>query len=247
MKKQDDVFLLTLVDFLFQIIFFGLFISVLYFIEKPDLSGVMEDIRNKYDKKSDEEIVGVFKKLPNQLDDLTAISKDHEKILKELKRQDYLTVAELTDDLTRLAPIKDLKNGLGTKEESLALLKIIKDSGGSQQSIGLLQKHGVGKPHCLPIVNSSSRLVDYKSIASVSTFDDRIVFDEYTEDFENLLKKMNIKIEKNKAYSFAEFKTNFKNLSSVESSCVHALSVKENTRYIDARDAISPYFRIKRK
>lgn len=117
--RRDDVFFFVLIDFLVQIIFFGLFIFVIY----------QAQIRN--DEKKSKEAV-----------DAAGVSD----------------LTELTDELSRLAPVKlkelnDLIKQAGGAEKVETLLRRANEEGGAQASVARLDKlrrlEGADKPACL--------------------------------------------------------------------------------------------------
>lgn len=117
-NRRDDVFFLILIDFLVQILFFGLFLFVAY---------------------------------------QASLEKDQEKMKEAVDAAGVSDITELTDDLTRLAPLKlrelsDLTQKLGGPDEVKRLLERAQQEGGAQVSISKLDKlrklAGKDKPSC---------------------------------------------------------------------------------------------------
>jgi hypothetical protein len=118
-KRRDDVFYLILVDFLVQILFFGLFLFVFY---------------------------------------QASITKDQDKLKEAVDAAGVSDITELTDDLSRLAPLQlkqldELIKQAGGAEAVTELLKRTSQEGGARTSIARLDKlrklEGRDKPSCL--------------------------------------------------------------------------------------------------
>jgi hypothetical protein len=117
-KRRDDVFFFILIDFLLQILFFGLFLFVVYQV---------------------------------------GLKRDQDKMNEAVDAAGVSDITELTDDLTRLAPMKlrelnDLIKQLGGPNEVKRLLERAQQEGGAQVSISKLDKlrklAGADKPSC---------------------------------------------------------------------------------------------------
>src|SRR5690348_2694198 len=103
-KRRDDVFFFILIDFLLQILFFGLFLFVVY---------------------------------------QAGLKRDQEKLKEAVDAAGVSDITELTDDLTRLAPLKlrelnDLIKQLGGPDEVKRLLERAQQEGGAEVSIAKL-------------------------------------------------------------------------------------------------------------
>lgn len=254
MKQQDTVFLLTLIDFLFQIIFFGLFAYAIYAATsgKSQLEKKINDYRISGDV-----LAGM---LPNSFDSLKKIlgSVDSEgadeMIIKELNRQGYASLVELTDDLSKLAPIKELSSldqaakELDNEKQVLELSKLAKKSGGYMQAKVILEKYiasGVGKPHCYPVTDESGKVVGAKALATVVALDNSIKFKAETPQLSNLLSKLGLKFSDVSILTPSAFSRVFRNVGRLYPDCVHKLDFIEKTRLVDARDAAGQMFRLK--
>lgn len=209
MPRNDSIFLLTLIDFLFQIIFFGIFIFAIFMSSPGEL----------YKNEN-------IKKLQNYfgIGDLT----------------------ELTDKLTRLAPLEDIRYSLeqtkkiGVKNESEAM-KFIDQSGGRQHITDALRKleEGVGKPHCL--IESGDKKKAH-ILAEVTATDDRIAFTKETKDLRNLLIKLGIKFSDVQDIGLSEFREKFGSVIRVDPGCRYTLRFLEKTDYVYAREVVEKTF-----
>lgn len=254
MKQQDTVFLLTLIDFLFQIIFFGLFAYAIYAATSG--KSQLEKKINDYQISGDV-LAGM---LPSSFESLKRIlgSDDSdnadEEIIKELNRQGYTSLAELTDDLSKLAPIKEISSlnqaakELDNEKQVLELSKLAKKSGGYMQAKVVLEKYiasGVGKPHCSPVTDESGKVVGAKALATVVAHDNSIEFESETPQLSTLLNKLGLKYSDVSILTPTEFGRLFRNVGRLYPDCVHKLDFIERTRLVDARDAAGQMFRLK--
>ncbi len=177
MKRSDDVFFFTLIDFLLQIFFFGLLLFV----------------------------VGQLL----QQEDSAKRVKDDQAVEKLLKATGISNITELTDILSKMAPLDQLrgtsdflaKNG-GTKgvESAVAAAKAV----GGVEKIGLMKDQvkvlsdrvselegGWGKVSCIPNVVVNGKLRP-KSIARVIVNDGTIILEDPTPEMTQLLGSLGI-------------------------------------------------------
>lgn len=143
-KRRDDVFFFILIDFLLQILFFGLFLFVVYQV---------------------------------------GLKRDQEKLEEAVDAAGVSDITELTDDLTRLAPMKlrelnDVIKQLEGPDEVKRLLERAQQEGGAQVSISKLDKlrrlagadkpscqteYGTGRPKALMTVLATGRALTIKT------------------------------------------------------------------------------------
>jgi hypothetical protein len=133
MRQSEHVLYITLVDFLLQLLFLGLVLSVIHSALQPDPDEV----------QANNAFVAEIKKL-------TGISD--------------LTV--LTDELTRLGPLKSAANDVKFARELESLMTKV---GGQEKALKLLndeiKKAGQGLPSCMP---------NGKTIATFDAYVDRL-------------------------------------------------------------------------
>lgn len=254
MKRQDTVFLLTLIDFLFQVIFFGLFVYAIYAAKQdPNLKQALDSLREKYDLGSSDELRKAVEQLPNSLETLQKISANSGKVEKELSRQGVSNIVDLSDELSKLAPVRDLIplqraiEKLGGKQELIEMTQLVESAGGHRQAKDLLKKYikeGVGKPYCDPIVDASGKVVGGRPIATIMAYDNKLVFQGETSQLTKVLAALGLRFQQVEILTPTQFKTAFKSIPTKFPECVHMIAFREATRLVDARDAVRPYFRL---
>lgn len=210
--RKDEVFLLTLIDFLVQVCFFG----VLVFTAAEAVGGGVPQSDGTRKKMTEREAV--------------------EEVKKRMGVSDF---TQLTDDLTRLAPIKDL--------HSIAELveTVERDHGGAKTILPKLEelrrlKERFGKPPCL-YDGSGDRKVS-RPVATAIATDDRIEFQGMTPELLQVLKLIGQPYPDIQSLSLPEFRRRFGSLTHRQPDCFYSLRLIENTRLVDARDAASIAF-----
>lgn len=171
---------------------------------------------------------------------------DEEKVQKLLDAAGVSSLTELTDELTNLAPLKELKgmsdfvshNG-GLKQVS-QVNELVKTAGGEQglkSSLERLKKleDGLGKPPCLYEIVGDKKVV--KSLATVFATDTSIAFQEESADLTQVLNLMNLKFSGIRELSLEDFRKTFAPLAIRKPECRFTLRFIEKTRLVDARDA----------
>lgn len=234
MRRSDDVFFFTLIDFLLQVFFFGL----LLFVVGQAMQQDKEKMRAADDAARD--------KLVNA----TGVSN----------------ITELTDLLTRMAPLDQLRgttdfiarNG-GTKgvEGAMAaigaaggvdnVVKMHKDIAAlkgdiSAMSTRINQLEGWGKASCIPniVVNGKSQP---KSIARVVVQDSTITLEDPTPEMQKLLSSLGLEFSAVQRLSLSEFRSTFAPVVAKQPECRYFLSVVTKTQYLDPMRAVWSAFR----
>ncbi len=209
-RQSDNVFLLTLVDFLVQIIFFGLLIFVFY--------------------KSTE---GHSKR------DATP-----EQIGKALDAAGVSNIVELTDELTKLAPVglKGVNQALYTGNQIIDISKTviaIKQLGGGN---GLVQKveHGQGKAACIYDTIKGQRRP--RVLASAVGDDVSITFESETPELHTLLGEVGLTFPQVQNLPLKSFYTVLKPVLKKHPDCLYTIKFTEKSRMVDARDAAQSIF-----
>jgi hypothetical protein len=214
MKRSDDVFFFTLIDFLLQVFFFGL---VLYVVAKSvEVSTASE--KAKQDKQVE------------QLTRATGISN----------------LTELTDLLTKMAPLQDLRGTAdfiaraGGTDKLRGTVALVDEAGGAdsiERKLERLRKleEGTGKPPCLYDEISGKKVV--RSLAVVVATDSHITFQETTPALEQVLSLLGHKFSAVRVLPLAEFRKKFTALITKKPECRYTLTFREQTRFVDARDA----------
>jgi hypothetical protein len=217
MRRTDTVFLLTLIDFLFQIIFFGVFLYAIYMA-----------------------------------------TTDESKRNSDIKRlQSYFGIGDLTvltDELTRLGPIEEIRKALKIKlqlgdtqdaEAVAQALAYIEAKGGKEKIDQAIRKleEGAGKPHCITFPANKKVALE---LAEVTATDERIVFSEKTEELSKLLKRLNINYSNVRDLSFQEFQSAFRPVLDLEPNCRYTLRFVEKTDFVHARTHVEPIFYLRK-
>jgi hypothetical protein len=228
MKRGDDVFFFTLIDFLLQVFFFGLLLFVVLQAKSKDEGAALQ----------------------------------REEAAKErlLKGVGVSSLTELTDLLTRLAPLEELR---GTSEfmarnggasKAISAVEVIKTAGGPENVDKLAQQlkianarvseleGGWGKASCLPNVTLNGK-VQPKSIARVVVDDEAITLEEPTPEMFALLARHGLTFSAVERLSPPRFRTVFSQVVSKQPECRYFLSVVTRTQYLEPMRAVWAGFR----
>jgi hypothetical protein len=239
MKHNNDVYFITLIDLLVQIVFLGL---LLFVVAK---AGEAErDAEPKVDQ-------GAVERL--------------------LKATGVSNLTELTDELSKLAPIKELKgtadfiqraggpaaaNQLveaaqraggaqqvqATIQEGEVVRKLVDQAGGVEKLAAIVKKaeEGSGKPPCLYTTDGGKKTV--KPLATVIADNTDIAFEETTPDLEQVLALLGTSFSSVQKVSFATFSTAFSAITRLKPECRYTLRLVERTNLVHARDAAGKVF-----
>lgn len=216
LRRSDNVFLLTLVDFLVQIIFFGLLIFVVY----KAIEGRKRENYSPYQVEKAIDLAGVSNivELNDQLSKLAPVG------LKGLSTKLNLDAKDA--DVGRLADAIERSGGAANVSASLERLAKL--------------EQGLGKPPCLfDVVNGQKKPkpIAY-AIASAST----ITLQTETPELTQVLAKIGLQFGSVRSLSLSQFKRAFSRLLIAEPACRHTLQFKETSRLVDARDAAGQIF-----
>lgn len=240
MKKSEDIFFFTLIDFLIQACFFGL---VLYGLAQH-----------------------------SQQAEKARIKTERETIDKALRGTGVSNLTELTDELTKLAPVKDLRalseiaKLAGGPEALKKLQEVAAHAGGAEQlaaklahaseasqastfianaggvdkitaSLEKLRKfeEGSGKPPCLFNLVGDKRTA--RPVATVVASDATIQFKETNPDLDQMLAKIGRTFDDVRELPLAEFARVFALVNQRMPECRYTLRFLEKTSLIHARDA----------
>lgn len=158
-------------------------------------------------------------------------------------------LAELTDQLTRLVPLRNaraattLVDQLGGIEKTRRLAGILSDAGGMDSLQARLQRlalrEGAGKPHCLFTTDADGRKVAIP-VARVTATDSLIEFTNNTHELRQILEALGVSYESVRELPYAEFRRAFGRLG--EKSCTYTLRVRELTNYKYPRETLRGLF-----
>ncbi len=163
-----------------------------------------------------------------------------------LKAAGVSSLTELTDELSRLAPMKELKgfseyyNKGGKIESAMAAAEVVSNEGGVDKLKNRLEKlrkleEGFGKPPCL-FDQKDGKRID-RAVATVVATDTHIEFIRTTPEFEQMLALVGGTYAAVKYQTLNEFSRAFSSLREKRPDCLYLLEFYEKTRYVEARDA----------
>jgi hypothetical protein len=213
-KRSDDVFFFTLIDFLLQVFFFGL---LLYVVARS------ANVRADHERAARE----------NQIE--------------QVKRAAGVSnLTELTDLLTKLAPIRDLQGTAdfiaraGGTEKVMGKVALVDDAGGAENLERKLDKlrkleEGTGRPPCLFDEVDGKKVV--RPLAVVVANDTHIVFQQTNPELEKVLSLLGLQFATVRELPLADFRRTFSTLVAKKPECRYTLTFREQTRFVDARDA----------
>lgn len=227
MRRSDDVFFFTLIDFLLQVFFFGLLLFV-----------VGQSLQN--DKE-----------------------RDHEKERQEVERikeaAGVSNITELTDALTKMAPLKEL---LGTSDfiqrnggfkNIEAAVNAASAAGGvdkvsslavDMKTMGerLAKLEGWGKVSCIQNEMVNGKLQP-KSVATVVVSDRSIRLDDPTPEMHVMLQSLGLGFDSVRELDLADFRKAFAPLVMKHPECRYFLRVVTKTQFLDPMRAVWSAFR----
>jgi hypothetical protein len=214
MKRSDDVFFFTLIDFLLQVFFFGLLLYVFAQSNQNELEKI---------RRQDDEVIEKLKIVSG-----------------------FSNLTELTDILTNLAPMKELKGTsdfirkAGGLDKVTLAVNTVESVGGTEAVAQRLEKlrkleEGSGKPPCLFSLAGDKKQA--KSLATVIATDSTIIFQENNSDLEDTLRQIGRSFESVRELPLAQFRQVFASLLSKRPECRYTLRFREHTSLVHARDA----------
>jgi len=234
MKRNNDIYFITLIDLLVQMLFLGL---LLYVVAK---AGSEKEQRRQ--------------------------EKESEAVQRLLKASGVSNITELTDELTKLAPLNELKgtadfitraggvtaankmldatkqaggvNQLRTAlQDAKAMHGLVERVGGIDKIDAIVKKYeeGSGKPPCLFDLTNGKKSV--RSLATVVADDSAITFDGTNPDLEAVLAALGTSYSAVQHLTFSEFSAIFSKLTKIKPECRYTLHMVERTDLVHARDA----------
>ena len=186
-------------------------------------------------------LVSVLFLVADKVDDTDANS------IKKLKKHyNNNSFTEITDELTRLGPISDLKKAkelsakFGGTSNLDKLEKISAQVGGFDKLMKKVEG-GIGKPPCLFSVNADGKITP-KSVATVIATDNELMFEQETPELSKLLSQIGYTFNEVRRLSINEFKNKFHKVSQINSDCRYYVTYKQRTRFIEPREAVEANF-----
>lgn len=228
-QRSDSVFLLTLVDFLLQIIFVGLFTYAVITATNMKRQAPISAVEKALNGWDDEQIQKLLATL-NEAPDVGKALKDQRAVEEFLGKQGVSNLVELSDKLSRMVSVDQVA-------DIKQLQKMASDAGGLEnaQKVISMYLHGVGKPHCLYASDKKNAL----ALATVTAFDNEIVFDAPTAQLAHVLEQLGEEYGTISSLSLNEFSRKFSKVAALNTKCTHSLRFREKTQYVRARNAVS--------
>lgn len=228
MKRGDDVFLFTLVDFLLQILFFGLLLYVLSRASAPQTISKVEgraraELLDKAKVSNLVELTDLLTKM-GPLEQLPGTAEFFRKngSLKEVKAS-----LDTMQKLGGTEKINSLQANIKAKEHEIEGLKT--------------EMKAWGTPSCLYVMVAGK--VKPRSIAKVMIFDDRIELAAPTEEMLSLLSSLKIDFGAVKILSHSTFRTTFAPVVAQKSSCRYFLDVTVKPKLYSSMQVVWSAFR----
>lgn len=217
--RSDSVFLLTLVDFLVQVIFFGLFVFVVY-------QAMQQRDRRRYDPAMVDRAVETA-----GVSDLTELIDELSKLAPVSLKGFNATLGKEADEAQVRRAAEAIKEAGGAAGVSAAMQRLAK------------LERGSGLPACLDeTVGGVRRAV---TLASATGTGSSIVFDTPTPQFSRLLDEVGLDFGSVRSLGLREFPRVFQRVLTRYPKCRYTIVLRETTRMVNARDAANQIFYLK--
>ena len=227
MRRSDDVFFFTLIDFLLQVFFFGLLLFV-----------VGQHLKSDEERNRETEV------------------KERDRLLKAAG---VSSIAELTDSLTKMAPLDRLRGTSdfiarsGGQKAVEAAVAAASAAGGIEKvtklqsqvdamSDRIAKLEGWGKVSCIPNITVNG-VVRPKSIATVVVTDEVVTRENPSSEMLALLSSHGLQFDAVQALSLASFRSTFAAVVAKQPECRYFLDVVTRTRYLEPMRAVWSAFR----
>jgi hypothetical protein len=218
-QRSDSVFLLTLVDFLVQVIFFGLFVFVVY-------QAMLERDRKRYDPATVDRAVETA-----GVSDLTELVDELSKLAPIRLKGFNATLGNESDEAQVRRAAEAIREAGGAAGVSDAMQRLAK------------LERGSGLPACLDeTVGGVRRAV---TLAAATGTGSSISFDAPTPQFTRLLDEVGLDFGSVKSLGLREFPRVFQRVLTKHPKCRYTILLRETTRMVNARDAAGQIFYLK--
>jgi hypothetical protein len=214
-RNKDDVYFFTIIDFLIQVIFFGVFVFVAYQTSLKAKEG-----QSKVETNTVLSAAGV-----SSLTEITDFFSTMGPI------SDFKGIAEFFSPSEKAKSLQDLKEALRQAGSTASLKDMVEKQ---------VRKEGQGLPPCLSDVQGGRTVV--RSLASLVSYDTHIEFKETTPDLQVLLNRIDLEYSAIRVLPFEAFRKAFSRVIKHQPDCRYTVNVLERTRFVDGRDAISTAF-----
>jgi hypothetical protein len=213
-NDADTVFFFTLIDFLLQVCFFGL---IMYAV-----SQALEQKKPKRDELADAKRIAAAEKIEK----LYGVSN----------------ITELSDELSRLAPMDKLRGSadfiqrVGGTVKANEIVELLNQQGGIDKVRSKLLD-GVGKPGCA--VGTKGELLP---IATLFVGDEQIEVEALTPELRIVLDKSGLNYEEVRTTSVNSFSRVWSKIIKTDSACRHTVIAKEKTKLSAPLRAVGSVF-----
>jgi len=217
--RSDSIFLLTLVDFLIQVIFFGLFIFVVY-------QTVLQRDSHRYDPAAVDRAVETA-----GVSNLTELVDELSKLAPVRLKGFNATLGDKANEAQVRRAAEAIKEAGGASGVSNAMQRLAK------------LERGSGLPACIDeTVDGSRRVVP---LATATGTGSSIVFDAPTPQLDTLLDDIGLGFGSVKSLSLRDFPRVFQRVLTKHPNCRYTIVLRETTRMVNARDAAGQIFYLK--
>lgn len=218
-QRSDSVFLLTLVDFLVQVIFFGLFVFVVY-------QAMLQRDAKRYEPAAVKRAIE------------TAGVSDLTELVDELSKLAPVRLKGFNETLGNESGQADVHRAA----------EAIKEAGGATGLSNAMQRlakleRGSGLPPCLEEKVDGGRRP--ATLASATGGGGVITFDAPTPQFTALLGEVGLSYGAVHSLGLREFTRTFRRVLEKHPQCRYTIVFRETTRMVDARDAAGQIFYLK--
>ena len=218
-QRSDSIFLLTLVDFLVQVIFFGLFVFVVY-------QSTLQRDRQRYDPAIVDRAVQAA-----GVSDLTELVDELSKLAPVRLKGFNATLGNQSDDAQVRNAAEAIRKAGGAAGVSNAMERLAK------------LERGSGLPACLDeTVNGDRRAL---TLATATGTRDSIVFDAPTPQLTTLLGQIGLDFTSVRSLGLRDFPRVFRSVLTLHPNCRYTIVLRETTRMVNARDAAGQIFYLK--
>lgn len=220
MRRADDVFFFTLIDFLIQVFFFGFLLYVLAQAAQQETNEKLREAENLVKK--------------------TGVSNITELTDFFTKLAPFKEWRGFADFIASAGGFENIKKSMG----------LINEHGGPEKVATGLEKlrkieEGTGKPSCSYVMQGGKRIP--QSVGRVRVSDTHVTFVSDTPEFVAVLGKLGIRNSDVKELTLNEFRNKFSALKTLRPDCRYRLDVEVNTQLLAPMDAVWSNFGTARK
>lgn len=178
-----------------------------------------------------------------------AVKADSQQVATLTRLAGVSDLAQLTDELTRLVPLRDAHSAvalirqLGGPDQARTLARMQGKAGGSDSLRAKLERmlahDGAGRPHCLYNIDNAGNKTPIP-VARIVATDRGIEFTDSAATLDRVLVELHVSFQDVRSLPFENFKRAFGPLR--EKPCAYTVRVREETNYKFAREALYGIF-----